>query len=194
MTKETGTVEVVENRYKFNGTFHHGEPNTPIRRGNKLCGVTNPRSMTYVHSYGGESVFFQGLADGKLIASRCDNPDCETKDSIYMPFRIYCPDCLAKNTPVDITDKARTTSKVHTFMITERTGAFNTLKKPVKFINIEFDGVVTILMSYLPVGEPEIGMRVTPIFRTKNPTYTIIDLAWVPEGTTKDKLPEGFTF
>lgn len=192
--KETGTVEVVENRYKFNGKFHHIEPNTPIRRGDKLCGVTNPRNMTYVHSYGGESVFFQGLADGKLIASRCDNPNCETKGSIYMPFRIHCPDCLGKNTPVDISDKAKKTAKVHTFMTTERTGAFNTLKKPIKFINVEFDGVCTILMGYLSAGDSKIGMRVVPIFRTKNPTYTITDLSWVPKGTPELDLPEGFTF
>lgn len=194
MANERGTVEVVENRYKFSGDFHAIEPNTPIWKGEKLCGVTNPRDMTYVHSYGGEYIFFKGLSEGRLIASRCDNPECETKGSIYMPFRIHCPDCLAKNTPVDITDKAKETSKVHTFMICERSGAFNTLDTPVKFINIEFDGVVTILMSYLSAGEPEIGMKVTPIFRTKNPTYTITDLSWVPVGTPEDKLPEGFTF
>lgn len=189
-----GTVEVIENRYKFTGDFHHGEPNTPIRKNGKLCGVTNPRNMTYVHSYGGEAVFFQGLADGKLIASRCDNPECETKGSIYMPFRIHCPDCLGKNTPVDITEKARETAKIHTFMICERSGAFNVLPKPIKFINIEFDGVVTILMSYLSAGTPKIGQKVVPIFKKKDPTYTIMDLSWVPEGTSKDKLPEGFFF
>ena len=79
-------------------------------------------------------------------------------------------------------------------MICERSGAFNALDKPIKFINIEFDGVTTILMSYLSYGEPEIGLRVVPIFRTKNPTYTITDLSWVPEGTPEDKLPEGYTF
>jgi uncharacterized OB-fold protein len=192
--RDRGTAEVVEDRYKFNGSFHQMEPNTPIWKGKDLCGVTNPRSMTYVHSYGGESVFFKGLAEGKLLASRCDNPRCETKGSVYMPFRIHCPDCLGKNTVIDITDLARKTAKVHTFMITERTGAFNTLKTPIKFINIEFDGVVTILMGYLSVSEPKIGMRVVPIFKTKTPTYTITDLSWVPEGTAKDKLPDGFTF
>jgi hypothetical protein len=64
----------------------------------------------------------------------------------------------------------------------------------MKFINIEFKGVVTILMSYLAIGEPKIGMRVVPIFRTVAPTYTITDLAWVPEKTPASALPEGFTF
>ena len=49
-------------------------------------------------------------------------------------------------------------------------------------------------MSYLPVGEPKIGMRILPIFQTKNPTFTILDLAWVPEGTDESALPKGFTF
>jgi uncharacterized OB-fold protein len=68
------------------------------------------------------------------------------------------------------------------------------LEKPIKFINIEFDGVPTILMSYLCIGEPKMGMRVVPIFRKVNPTYTILDLSWVPEGTKAADLPEGFAF
>jgi hypothetical protein len=191
---KAGTVEVVENRYKISGKFHEATPNTPIRKGDKLCGVTNPRSVTHIHSYGKEAPFFQGLADGKLIATRCDNPDCETKGSIYMPFRIYCPDCLSENTILDMTETAKKTAKIHTFMICERSGAFNELDVPIKFINIEFDGVCTILMSYLSDGEPEMGKKVVPIFRTKSPTYTITDLSWVPEGTPAEKLPKDFTF
>ena len=63
-----------------------------------------------------------------------------------------------------------------------------------KEINIEFEGVCTILMSYLLRGEPAIGVRVVPIFATEAPTYTILDLAWVLEGTDRKDLPEGFTF
>jgi uncharacterized OB-fold protein len=93
-----------------------------------------------------------------------------------------------------MTDIARNTAKIHSFIITHRSGAFNSLSLPIKFINIEFDTVVTILMSYLTLGEPEIGKRVIPIFRTKNPTYTITDLSFVLEGTPESELPEGFTF
>jgi hypothetical protein len=49
-------------------------------------------------------------------------------------------------------------------------------------------------MSYLSVGQPKIGMRVVPIFRTLDPTYTITDLSWVPEGTSENELPLGFSF
>jgi uncharacterized protein len=193
--KNRGKVRVENYRFKFEGNFHYPSLNSPIYdEHGKLVGVTNPRDITHVHMYGGEAIFFESLGKGKLIASRCDNPDCETKGSIYMPFRIHCPDCLAKNTPVDITEKANKTAKVYTFMICERSGAFNVLPKPIKFINIEFAGVVTILMSYLCKGTPKFGMRVVPIFNTKKPTCTILDMSWVPEGTKADELPENFTF
>jgi uncharacterized OB-fold protein len=194
---EKGFVDIVNKRYKVRGKFHIIEKNQPIfnKDTGKLAGVTNPRDMTYIHSYGGEAIFFDSLGKGKLMASRCDNDKCETKGSIYEPFRIFCPDCLRKNTVVDITEKAQNTAKIHSFIITHRSGAFNTLPKPIKFINVEFDEeVVTILMSVLVVGDPEIGKRVVPIFRTKNPTYTIMDLMFVVKGTSESELPEGFTF
>jgi hypothetical protein len=192
---EIGKVTIKNGRYKPKGIFHVPEANQPIFNEDtgKLAGVTNPRDMTYIHSYGSEAIFFESLGKGKLMATRCDNEKCENTGSIYEPFRIYCPDCLRKATPIDLTDIAKKTAKIYSFIITERTGAFNTLDIPIKFINIEFEGVCTILMSYLLVGEPEIGKRVIPIFR-KNPTYTIMDLAWVLEGTLEGQLPEGFIF
>lgn len=192
-----GQVYVKNNQYKLKGTFHHLTPNTPIRNADddwKLMGVTNPRDMTYIHSYGGEAIFFESLSQGKLLATRCDAKDCGSKGTIYMPFRIHCPDCLAKNSVVDLTDIAKKTARIHTFMVCARSGAFNLLDKPIKFINIEFDGVATILMSYLSLGEPKFGMEVVPIFKTSGPTFTILDLSWVPKGTKKKELPEGFSF
>ena len=157
-------------------------------------GITNPRDLTHIHMYGGEAPFFEGLGQGKLLGTRCDNQNCDANGSIFIPFRIHCPDCLGKNTIVDMTETAQKGATVHTFMITERTGAFNTLPKPIRFVNVEFEGVPTILMGYLSVGEPEIGMKVVPIFNTTKPSYTILDLSWVPEGTNESDIPEGFTF
>ena len=189
-------VSVVEGRYRMRGDFHTIEPNQAIRNeSGKLCGVTNPRRLVHTHSYGGEHEFFAGIAEGRLIGTRCDNADCEVGyESVFLPFRIYCPDCLRKTTSVDLTEAANRNATVYSFMITERTGAFNTLEKPIRFINVEFEGVCTILMSYLLIGEPRIGDRVVPIFGTENPTYTIVDLAWVSAGTSESDLPEGFTF
>ncbi|MFX1494697.1 MAG: Zn-ribbon domain-containing OB-fold protein [Promethearchaeota archaeon] len=194
---EKGFVGILNGRYKPKGIFHIIEKNQPIYNADtgRLAGVTNPRDMTYIHSYGGEAIFFESLGKGKLMATRCDNEKCESKGSIFEPFRIYCPDCLRKATAIDITEKARNSAKIHSFIITHRSGAFNTLPKPIKFINVEFDKeVVTILMSVLVAGEPEIGKKVVPVFRTKSPTYTIMDLMFVVEGTPESELPEGFTF
>lgn len=93
-----------------------------------------------------------------------------------------------------MTDIAKKTAKIYTFMVCERSGAFNILDKPIKFINIEFEGVPTILMSYLSVGEPKFGMKVVPIFKKQDPSYTIVDLSWVPAGTDAKDLPTGFSF
>jgi uncharacterized OB-fold protein len=190
-----GTVDVMGGKYKPKGIFHRPEKNTPIRREDgKLVGITNPRDITHMHSYGGEALYFESLGKGLLYGTRCDNQDCESKGSIFMPFRIACPDCLEKATPVDMAEVAKKTATVHSFIITERTGAFNALEIPIRFINVEFEGVCTILMSYMPVGQPEIGMRVVPIFKTTDPDFLVTDLAFVPEGTSEDKLPEGFSF
>jgi uncharacterized OB-fold protein len=192
-----GTVRVKNGKYGIKGDFHHITPNTPIRSEDqnwKLMGVTNPREMTYIHMYGGEAEFFENLGMGKIYGTRCDNPDCEFKGTVYVPFRIHCPDCLMKNTVMDLTELCKKNATIHSFMVCERSGAFNTLDKPIRFINVAFEGVATILMSYLSMGEPRIGMRVIPIFRTLNPTYTITDLSWVPADTSESALPEGFSF
>ena len=83
-----GQVSVKNNQYKLKGAFHHLTPNTPIRNaddGWKLLGVTNPRDMTYIHSYGGEAIFFESLSQGKLLATRCDNQSCETEGHDLYP-------------------------------------------------------------------------------------------------------------
>ncbi|MCK5331720.1 MAG: hypothetical protein KAK01_09940 [Candidatus Marinimicrobia bacterium] len=195
MSDARGTVKVVNGKYKPSGNFHFINPSTPIRdEHGTFLGVTNPRDIVHIHSYGGEAPFFEGLGQGKLLGTRCDNPECPAHGSVFVPFRIHCPDCLSKNSIVDITTTAKNGATVHTFMITERTGAFNTLPKPIRFVNVEFEGVCTILMGNLAVGEPKMGMKVVPIFQTANPSYTILDLAWVPQGTPESDLPEGFTF
>lgn len=194
-----GTVKVENGRYIPEGAFHVIEKGTPIRnQDGTLAGLTKPRNMTYIHSYGGEAPFFEAVSDkAQLLATRCDNPACEGKGTMYLPFRIHCPDCLKKNTIVNVTELAGKTATIYTFIVTERSGAFNTLDKPIRFVDIEFPGtgIATLLKGYMVgPGQPAIGLRVVPVFRTGNPSYNIQDLAWVLEGTTADQLPPGFTF
>ncbi|MBN1258935.1 hypothetical protein JXA05_04235 [Candidatus Peregrinibacteria bacterium] len=181
--------------YHFEGAFSTIVPGTPIMDDEgTLRGVTKPRYMVYVHSYGGEALFFEALVrDHKLLATRCENSKCPGHGMMYLPYRSHCPDCGLKMTPIDMTELAYNEAKVYTFVVTERSGAYNTLAKPIRFIDIEFPGIITFLKSYMILGEPSIGLRVVPVFRT-DPTFTIEDLAWVPEGTKPEELPEGWTF
>lgn len=194
-----GTVTVENGRYVPEGAFHQIEAGTPIRKeGGELAGVTKPRNMTYIHSYGGEAPFFQAVSEkARLLATRCDNPACAGKGTIYLPYRVHCPDCLAKMTTVDVTAIANEVATIYTYIVTERSGAFNTLEKPIRFVDIAFPGagIGTLLKGYLVgPGTPAFGLRVKPVFRTGAPSYTIQDLAWALEGTTADQLPKGFTF
>ena len=192
-----GYVSVRNNRYQVAGCFHHQTAGTPIRdadHNGKLLGITNPRDMTYIHTYGGEAPFFEALGRGRLLATRCDNTGCQLYATIFMPFRIHCPHCLDRNVIIDLTQTAQSSATIHTYMVCERSGAFSCLARPITFINVEFTDVATILMSYLSVGKPGIGVKLVPIFRTVNPTHTILDLSWVVKGNSEEKLPEGFTY
>lgn len=196
-THEQGRASIVDGRYKFEGPFHHIHPITPIMdEDGILHGITVRFDMSYVRTYGGEAQFFAAIQKGRLLATRCDNEDCSGHGQIMMPFRVHCMDCLEKATVVDMTDVANTTAKVHTHVTNSRTGAFNRLETPIYFISVEMDGVCTMPMGYLLCGEPTIGMRIRPIFKTENPepSYVIIELAWVPDGTDEADLPEGWTF
>jgi uncharacterized OB-fold protein len=158
-------------------------------------GVTKPRQLVHMHSYGGEAPFFQALPRGELLATRCDNEECEGHGTIFLPFRIHCADCLEKATIIAVTNQAIETAIIHTFIVTERTGAFNQLQTPIRFVDIDIEGISTIFKGYmLGSGDPEIGKRVIPIFKKVDPTYTILDIAWVVEGTKAEDLPKGWSF
>ncbi len=59
-------LKVVNRAYKIEaGDFHSIEANIPIRNEDgKLCGVTNPRRLVHLHSYGKEAPFFEDPFNG----------------------------------------------------------------------------------------------------------------------------------
>src|SRR3972149_1250822 len=134
-------VWVVKNAYRIKGEFSALEANTPIRREDgRLSGVSTPRRLVHMHSYGGEAPFFAGLAAGKLLGTQCVSKDCASRGTTHLPFRIFCPDCLSKMKAVDLTAQARKTAKIYSYIVTSRTGAFDTLETPIRFIDIEIKG------------------------------------------------------
>ncbi len=68
-----GQVHVKKGQYKIKGDFHHLELGQPIRLADedwRLIGITNPRQLTHMHSYGGEAPFFENSEQGKADGDR----------------------------------------------------------------------------------------------------------------------------
>ena len=137
--------------------------------------IKNQKSHFHIHSYGGWSKFFVGLREGKLLATRCTNAECDEK-SLWLPPRCECADCWHATEWVE----APTLGRVYTHSTVLYPGAPFRASTPCPLISVEIEGVCTKLMSYMKEGEPEIGMPVKAVFNTENPTNTILDLSWVP--------------
>lgn len=138
--------------------------------------IKNHKTWFHSHSYGGWGRFFQGLREGKLLATRCANPECKEK-RLWLPPRCDCPDCWSPMQWV----AAPTLGKIFTHTTVEYPGALFRASAPCPLISVEIEGVCTKLMSYLKQGKPYIGMPVRAVFNTERPTNTILDLAWVPQ-------------
>ena len=137
--------------------------------------IKNQKDHFHIHTYGGLTEFFAGLQQGKLLGTRCTNSSCEEK-RIWLPPRPYCPDCLKKTKWVE----APTVGTIYTHSTVLYPGAAFKLSTPCPLISVSLEGVCTKLMSYLMEGQPKIGMKVKAVFRTKDPTNTILDLSWIP--------------
>ena len=137
--------------------------------------IKNVKDYFHIHTYGGLSKFFEGLRESKLLGTRCTNGSCE-ESRIWLPPRVYCPDCLQPMQWVEAPQKG----EIHTHTTVEYPGSNFKLTTPCPLISVSLDGVCTKLMSYMIEGTPKIGMDVQAWFRTENPTHTILDLAWKP--------------
>ena len=137
--------------------------------------IENKKTWSHYHSYGGWGKFFQGLTQGKLLATKCVNPDCE-ENRMWLPPRCECPDCWHDMEWVE----APTTGKVFTFSTVTYPGELFRAGPGTPLISVEIEGVCTKLMSYMKEGTPEFGMPIKAVFNTESPTNTILDLAWVP--------------
>ena len=137
--------------------------------------IKNPKDWDHIHTYGGWGRFFLGLRDGKLLATRCTNADCDEK-RLWLPPRCECPDCWHDMEWIE----APTRGTVYTWSTVKYPGALFKLPAGTSLISLEIEGVCTKLMSWMKDGKPEMGMAVKAVFNTEKPTNTILDLAWVP--------------
>lgn len=139
----------------------------------------NPKFLVHAHSYGGLSKFFKGLTHGALYGTKCW--DCGgVNGNIWLPPRVHCPDCWKETVWMTVDT---TGAKVYTHSTTNLPGAGFKGSVPCTLISVDIPGTCTKFMSYMSEcgeGEPYIGMPVRPAFNTKDPTYTILDVSWVP--------------
>ncbi len=161
---------------KDNTTQFIGQP-APVLQTEPAIVIGFPRSITHRHTYGKLSPFFEGLKKGKLLATRCVNPECK-ENRLWLPPRADCPDC---NQPMEWEEVPQPIiGTVHTYAHVEYAGAGIELTTPYFQIDVELPGVCTIFKGYLAYGTAEIGMKVKACFRTENPTNTILDIYWIP--------------
>lgn len=136
--------------------------------------IKHPYSIEYLHSYGQDSPFFAGLANRKLLGTRCGR--CRYT---YATPRLHCANCGGENDWVELPQEGR----VHTFT-TCYFGSEEFLRDtPFHLILVEFDGADTLLLARLiGVDRPEdirIGMRVRAKFR-RNSQLKPTDVYFVP--------------
>ena len=119
----------------------------------------NVEKFVYTLGHGYEK-FFEGLKDGKIIASKCE--ECGVT---YLPPRIYCEECLSEIT--EFTEiKQNGVVLGYTIQKIDKNG--NELAEPIIWALIGFEGVRGGIFHKLGELDPEeiyIGMPVKPIFR-----------------------------
>jgi len=136
--------------------------------------VKYPYFVEYIHSYGQDSPFFAGLANKRLLGTRCAKCKCT-----WATPRLACTHCGAETDWVELPQEGR----VHTFT-TCYFGSEEFLKEtPFHLVLVEFDGVDTLFLARLiGVAGPEdirIGMKIRARFR-RNSQFKPTDVYFVP--------------
>lgn len=125
--------------------------------------------IDYRHSYAEDSPFFAGLAQGRLLGSRCTR--C---GYAYATPRSHCMECGAPTAWHELPLRGR----IHTFTTCHYGGEAFLKETPFTLILVEFDGVNTLFLSRLKGCDPErvqIGLPVEARF-AKTPTFKVTDV------------------
>ena len=135
---------------------------------------------THYHTYGLLTPYFKGLGEGKLLGTKCVNPDCpiaKGDGELWLPPRSDCPDCHREMVWQEVESPEGT---IYAYTYVERGGTGLEIECPYYQIDVRLEGVGTILKSYLLDREPiAIGDPVRAVFRTGDEaTHTCLDLAW----------------
>jgi uncharacterized OB-fold protein len=132
----------------------------------------------HYHTYGLLTPYFKGLADGKLMATRCENRGCPISNGngeLWLPPRADCPDC---HQPMAWEEVEELEGYIYAYTHVERGGTGLEIECPYYQVDVRLPGVQTIVKSYLIDRKPiRIGDKVRVKFRSgEEATHTSLDL------------------
>jgi uncharacterized OB-fold protein len=135
---------------------------------------------THYHTYGLLTPYFEGLTQGKLMATRCVNKDCPVgrgNGELWLPPRADCPDC---HQPMTWEEVKNPEGYIYSYTYVERGGQGLEIECPYYQVDVKLEGVGSILKGYLLDRKPiKIGDKVRAVFRTgTDATNTCLDIAW----------------
>ncbi|OGL42486.1 MAG: nucleotide-binding protein [Candidatus Schekmanbacteria bacterium GWA2_38_11] len=142
--------------------------------------IKQPYQIDYIHSYGQDSPFFAGLANKKILGTKCTR--CGYS---YATPKLHCMECGSECDWIELPQQGR----VHTWT-TCYFGSEEFLKEtPFNLILVEFEGIDTLLLSRL-VGvsqdEISIGMKVSAKFK-RNSKFKPTDVYFVSSPDKEEK-------
>ena len=130
--------------------------------------------VDYLHSYAQDSPFFAGLAQKKLLGSKCT-----ACGYVFATPRGHCMECGAETAWHELPQQGR----IHTFTTCFFGSEAFLQETPFHLVLVEFDGADTLLLSRLiGVENPEdikIGMKIRAKFR-RNSQLKPTDVYFVP--------------
>ena len=135
--------------------------------------VKDHYEIDYLHSYAQDSPFFAGLAQKRLLGSRCT--ECGYR---YATPRGHCMECGAETEWFALPLKGQ----VHTYTTCYFGGEAFLKETPFTLILVQFDGVDTLFLSRLVGAEPDevsIDMPVRAKF-LRNCKFKATDVYFVP--------------
>ncbi len=140
--------------------------------------VRSPYAIEYIHSYAEDSPFFLGLAEGKILGSRCTNAACRF---VFATPRSHCMVCGTATQWHPLPNRG----KLHSWT-TCHFGSEAFLKEtPYNLALVEFEGAGSVLLARLKDCTEKdlyVGMPVEARF-SDQPRYSITDLWFVPART-----------
>ena len=138
--------------------------------------IRQPYHIDYIHSYGQDSAWFAGLANKRLLASKCT-----ACGAAFATPRGACMQCGAPTDWIELPQEGR----IHTFTVCHF-GAEAFLKEtPFLLGLIEFDETDSLLLTRLIGLDPDeatldwVGMPVKANFR-RNSKFNPTDVSFVP--------------